>query len=163
VRRASASIATSAFSAVSSISPLRQASTKEPGSLPFALRDASTLSFKEAASRSAAGGRDPNEWRDDPPLGLVRLKGVTLEGEGEEAEPDPRITFSIAELWSLDRVEEAYQEQGYRLAGYSYHGQVGDVSLRYCFDPQRHPEMPDEDFPLGSARSLSEVAAKSGG
>jgi hypothetical protein len=44
------------------------------------------------------GGRDPNEWRDDPPLGLVRLKGVALRGEGDEAEPDPRITFSIAEL-----------------------------------------------------------------
>jgi hypothetical protein len=51
------------------------------------------------------GGRDPNEWRDDPPLGLVRLKGVALKGEGEEAEPDPRITFSIAEFWSAGRVE----------------------------------------------------------
>ncbi len=88
------------------------------------------------------GGRDPNEWRDDPPLGLVRLKGVALKGEGEEAEPDPRITFSIAELWSADWVENAYEEQGYWLAGYSYHGQVGGASLRYCFDPQRHPEMP---------------------
>jgi len=38
------------------------------------------------------GSRDPNEWRDDPPLGLVRLKGVALRGEGDEAEPDPRIT-----------------------------------------------------------------------
>ncbi len=95
------------------------------------------------------GGRDPNEWRDDPPLALVRLKGVALRGEGEEAEPDPRITFSVAEFWSIDRVEEAHREHGYWLAGYSYHGQVGDVSLRYCFDPQRHPEMPYHRHPPG--------------
>lgn len=93
------------------------------------------------------GGRDPNEWRDDPPLGLVRLKGVALKGEGEEAEPDPRITFSIAEFWSAGRVEDAQEEQGYWLAGYSYHGQVGDASLRYCFDPQRHPEMSHHRHP----------------
>jgi len=59
------------------------------------------------------GSRDPNEWRDDPPLGLVRLKGVALRGEGDDAEPDPRITFSIVELWSTDRVEDAHEEQGY--------------------------------------------------
>ena len=99
------------------------------------------------------GGRDPNEWRDDPPLGLVRLKGVALRGEGDDAEPDPRITFSIAELWSADQVEGAYQEQGYWLAGYAYHGQVGTASLRYCFDPQRHPEMPYHRHPPdGKAR-----------
>lgn len=62
---------------------------------------------------------------------------------------DPRITFSIAEFWSIDRVEGAHREQGYWLAGYSYHAQVGDVSLRYCFDPQRHPEMPYHRHPPG--------------
>jgi hypothetical protein len=98
-------------------------------------------------------GRDPNEWRDDPPLGLVRLKGVALKGEDEDAEPDPRITFSVTELWSVDPVEDAVEEQGYWLAGYSHHGQVGDVSLRYCFDPQRHPEMPYHRHPpRGKAR-----------
>jgi hypothetical protein len=95
------------------------------------------------------GGRDPNEWRDDPPLGLVRLKGVAMRGGGDEAEPDPRITFSIAEFWSADRVEDAFEEHGYWLAGYAYHGQVGDISLRYCFDPQRHPEMPYHRHPPG--------------
>jgi hypothetical protein len=99
------------------------------------------------------GGRNLNEWRDDPPLGLVRLKGVALKGEGEDAEHDPRITFSIAEFWSIDRVEDAHREDGYWLAGYSYHGQVGDVSLRYCFDPLRHPEMPYHCHPpAGQAR-----------
>ena len=96
------------------------------------------------------GGRNPNEWRDDPPLGLVRLKGVALKGEGEEAKPDPRITFSIAEFWSINRVEDAHREHGYWLAGYSYHGQVGGASLRYCFDPQRHPEMPYHRHPPGA-------------
>jgi hypothetical protein len=93
------------------------------------------------------GSRDPNEWRDDPPLGLVRLKGVALRGEGDEAEPDPRITVSITEFWSNDWVEGAHEEQGYWMAGYAYHGQVGNVSLRYCFDPQRHPEMPYHRHP----------------
>jgi len=93
------------------------------------------------------GGRDPNEWRDYPPLGLVRLKGVAMRGDGDDAEPDPRVTFSIAELWSADRVEDAYEEHGYWLAGYAYHGQVGDISLRYCFDPERHPEMPYHRHP----------------
>jgi hypothetical protein len=96
------------------------------------------------------GGRDPNEWHDDPPLGLVRLKGVAMRGEGDDAEPDPRVTFSIAEFWSADRVEDAYEEHGYWLAGYAYHSQVGDVSLRYCFDPERHPEMPYHRHPPGS-------------
>lgn len=93
------------------------------------------------------GGRDPNEWREDPPLGLVRLKGVALRGEGDRAEPDPRVTFNIVEFWSSDHVENAHEEQGYWLAGYAYHGQVGKASLRYCFDPQRHPEMPYHRHP----------------
>jgi hypothetical protein len=93
------------------------------------------------------GGRDPNEWNEDPPLGLVRLKGVALRGEGEEAEPDPRITFSAVELWSADRVEGAHEEQGFWLAAYAYHGQAGEASLRYCFDPQRHPDMPYHRHP----------------
>ena len=93
------------------------------------------------------GGRDPNEWGDDPPLGLVRLKAVALRGEGDDAEPDPRITFSIAELWSNDHVEDAHEEQGFWLAAYAYHGQVGDVAVRFCFDPQRHPEMPYHRHP----------------
>lgn len=98
------------------------------------------------------GGRDPNEWREDPPLGLVRLKGVALKGEGDKAEPDPRITFSIVELWSNEHVENAHEEQGFWLAAYAYHGQVGDISLRYCFDPQRHPEMPYHRHPPHSRR-----------
>lgn len=98
------------------------------------------------------GSRYPNEWRDDPPLGLVRLKGVALSGEGDDAEPDPRITFNIVELWSSERVEGAHDEQGYWLANYAYHGQVGELALRYCFDPQLHPEMPYHRHPPGSER-----------
>lgn len=97
-------------------------------------------------------GRDPNEWRDDPPLGLVRLKAVALRGEGEDAEPDPRITLSVVELWSSERVDDAHEEQGFWLAAYAYHGQVGEVSLRYCFDPQRHREMPYHRHPPRSER-----------
>lgn len=93
------------------------------------------------------GSRDPNEWREDPQLGLVRLKGVALRGEGDEAEPDPRVTFSIVEYWSSERVDGAHEEQGYWLAGYAYHGQVGGLAIRYCFDPQRHPEMPYHRHP----------------
>lgn len=98
------------------------------------------------------GSRDPNEWRDDPPLGLVRLKGVALSGEGDDAEPDPRITFNVVELWSSERVEGAHEEQGYWLANYAYHGQVGELGLRYCFDPQLHPEMPYHRHPPGRER-----------
>ena len=81
------------------------------------------------------GSRDPNEWRDDPPSGLVRLKGVALQGEGDEAEPDPRVTFNIVELWSNDRVADAHEEQGYWLAGYAYHGQVGRASCATALTP----------------------------
>lgn len=106
------------------------------------------------------GARDPNEWRDDPPLGLVRLKAVALRGEGDAAEPDPRITFSIAELWSSDHVEGAHEEQGFWLAAYAYHGQVGEVSLRHCFDPQRHPEMPYHRHPpQGTKREASQLVS----
>lgn len=77
----------------------------------------------------------------------MRLKAAALRGEGDAAEPDPRITFSIAELWSSDIVEDAHEEQGFWLAAYAYHGQVGDVAVRFCFDPQRHPEMPYHRHP----------------
>ncbi len=93
------------------------------------------------------GARDPNEWREHPPPGLVRLKGIRLVGEGDEAEPDSRISFSIVEFWLEEHVDGAHEEQGYWLAGYAYHGQVGELAIRYCFDPQRHPEMPYHRHP----------------
>jgi hypothetical protein len=53
------------------------------------------------------GPRDPNEWRElhyeDPPTGVVRLKGVRLRDlEDDDSDLDPEITFSIEELWSAD-------------------------------------------------------------
>jgi len=49
-----------------------------------------------------------------------------------------------------ERVEVAHEEQGYWLAGYTYHGQVGELAVRCCFDPERHPEMPYHRHPPGS-------------
>jgi len=46
---------------------------------------------------------------------------------------------------------------GATLAGYAYHGQVGevgDVSLRYCFDPERHPDMPYQNNSKDIRRKL---------
>jgi hypothetical protein len=50
------------------------------------------------------GPRDPNEWHElhdeDPPTGLVRIKGVRLsDPEDEDSDFDPEITLSIEELW----------------------------------------------------------------
>lgn len=52
------------------------------------------------------GPRDPNEWNElhyeDPPTGVVRLKGVRLRDlQDEDSDFDPEITFSIEELWSF--------------------------------------------------------------
>lgn len=81
---------------------------------------------------------DPNNPLD-PEIRLIPVGG--------EAEPDSRISFNIVEFWLDEHVDGAHEEQGYWLAGYSYHGQVGELASRYCFDPQRHPEMPYHRHP----------------
>jgi hypothetical protein len=47
-------------------------------------------------------GRELPRWEDDPPLGLVHMRGVLLPGanEDEDADPDERITFTLTERWS---------------------------------------------------------------
>ncbi|MCW3067271.1 MAG: hypothetical protein JWN32_4443 [Solirubrobacterales bacterium] len=97
------------------------------------------------------GPREPNEWqeihKEDPPTGLVRLKGVRLRDLDDEF--DDEITFSIRELWSPDYVEEAQDERGFYLVQYSYHAQCHGTDQRWDFDPDGHPEMPYHHHPPG--------------
>jgi len=98
--------------------------------------------------------RDPNEWHElhleDPPTGLVRLKGIRLsDPEAEDSDFDPQITFSIHELWSSDPVEGATVEQGFFLAAHSYHAHHHGVDQRWDFDPARHLERPYHWHPPG--------------
>jgi hypothetical protein len=93
------------------------------------------------------GPRDPNEWHElhyeDPPTGLVRLKGIRLrDPEDEDSDFDPGITFSVQELWSPMPLERAQSERGYFLLEYSYHAHYHGVDQRWDFDPAGHPEMP---------------------
>ena len=76
------------------------------------------------------GGRDPNEWREDPPLGLVRLKGVALRGEGDRAEPDPRVTFNIVEFWSSDHVEKPDDRRAAGLRRHALHEEPASFARR---------------------------------
>jgi hypothetical protein len=90
--------------------------------------------------------RDPDEWdekhQEDPPIGLVRLKGVRLGLEDPDADFDDEITFSVQEFWSQSHVDGAQSEQGYYLVGYSYHAHCHGIDQRWDFDPIKHPDMP---------------------
>lgn len=108
------------------------------------------------------GPRDPNKWHElhyeDPPTGLVRLKGIRLsEPEDENSDFDRQITFSMQELWSVDHVTQAQTERGYHLVAYSYHGHCHGVDQRWDFDPTGHPDSPYHQHPPagGARRPLS--------
>ena len=98
------------------------------------------------------GPRDPSEWHElhyeDPPTGLVRLKGIRpRDVDDEDSDFDPEITFSIQELWSAAAEEGAQSERGYFLAAYSYHAHYHGTDQRWDFDPSGHPEMPYHRHP----------------
>lgn len=98
------------------------------------------------------GPRDPNEWDEihlnDPPTGLVRLKGVRLADlDDDDSDFDPDITFSVAEYWTTDLVDGAPEERGFHLAECSYHGHCHGSNLRWDFDPARHPTEPWHHHP----------------
>jgi hypothetical protein len=100
------------------------------------------------------GPRDPNEWDErhyeDPPTGVVRLKGVRLRDlEDEESDFDDSITFTIEELWSAEYADQARSERGYWLVEYSYHAHHHGVDQRWDFDPTGHPEAPYHRHPPG--------------
>lgn len=101
------------------------------------------------------GSRDPNQWeelaREDPPLGLVRIKGVRLvDPTDADSAFDEQISFSIEEWWTTDHVADALDEQGYYLAQYSYHAHYHGTDQRWDFDPLRHPDEPYHFHPPGS-------------
>lgn len=98
------------------------------------------------------GARDPNEWDEqhweDPPTGLVRLKGVRLADlEDDDSDFDPEITFTLEELWSSEQLDQAQAERGYFLVEYSYHAHFHGVDQRWDFDPAGHPEIPYHHHP----------------
>ena len=100
------------------------------------------------------GSRDPNEWHElhyeDPPTGVVRLKGVRLRDlEDDDSDFDPEITFSIEELWSPDHVDGAQSERGYYLVEYSYHAHYHGIDQRW---ESRYARIPLEAWlPMGDA------------
>ena len=101
------------------------------------------------------GPRDPNEWHElhyeDPPTGLVRLKGVRLTDPEDDASAfDPEITFSIHELWATNAVDAARRERGFYCVQYSYHGHCHGIDQRWDFDPIGHPEVPHHHHPPSS-------------
>ncbi len=98
------------------------------------------------------GPRDPNEWDEihyeDPPTGVVRMKGVRLRDlDAEDSDFDPEITFTIHELWSTAPAADAISERGFFLMEYSYHAHWHGIDQRWDFDPTGHPEMPYHRHP----------------
>ena len=122
----------------------------------------SASSIAELFSRGyavAPDPRDPNEWderhQEDPPTGLVRLKGVRLgDLEDENADFDEDITFSIEEFWSPNHQEQAQSERGYYLVTYSYHAHWHGIDQRWDYDPIGHPDMPYHFHPPGQRTRL---------
>jgi hypothetical protein len=111
------------------------------------------------------GPRNPNEWHElhyeDPPTGLVRLKGIRLrDPQAEDSDFDPETTFSIHELWSADHVEDAEEERGFYLAQYSYHGHCHGVDQRWDFDPTGHPDMPHHHHPPRHSRAERQAGSR---
>jgi len=102
------------------------------------------------------GPRDPNEWQEqhveDPPTGLVRLKAVRLGDPNDpESDFDPDITFSVRELWSAERVDQATDERGFYRIAYSYHAHSHGVDQRWDFDPLGHPDLAYHHHPPHAA------------
>lgn len=103
--------------------------------------------------------RYPNEWRDDPPVGLVRVKGVWLPDAHVDDDPDPdgRVTFSLTERWSTDEpLVQPEAREGLWLAGYGYNGHIagdygpaGRCNHRHDFDLEKDPDIFFHRHPLG--------------
>jgi hypothetical protein len=96
--------------------------------------------------------RDPNEWRADPPLGLVRIKALWVPhaATDPDADPDDRVSIQLTEQWSTHEVSGALSNRGLWLATYSYNGHIDGSNLRYDFDPQGHPESPSHRHPFNA-------------
>jgi hypothetical protein len=99
--------------------------------------------------------RDPNEWRADPPRGLVRLKAfwVPNAATNPDADFDERVSIQLTERWSTDKTPGALSDRGLWLAAYSYNGHLNGSNLRYDFDPGGHPEAPSHRHPFRSPES----------
>lgn len=110
--------------------------------------------------------RDRNEYREDPTLGLIVLKGLWVPNADlyRDADADERVSFQIRERWSaIAEPESQIQEQGLHLVGYSYNGHIdgpslseGDRNHRHDFDPLIHPEMPYHRHPFGAGDDYRE-------
>jgi hypothetical protein len=108
--------------------------------------------------------RFPNEWRDDPPLGLVRVKGVWLPeaDSNPDANEDERVTFSLTERWSVETTPFSLAErEGLWLASYAYNGHIagdsrddGDRNHRHDFDPTKAQSIAYHRHPLGEANEV---------
>lgn len=108
--------------------------------------------------------RYPNEWRDDPPLGLVRVKGVWLPNADTDpdADEDRRVTFSLMERWSVKPTPFALVErEGLWLAGYAYNGHIagngrndGDRNHRHDFDPMKTDDIVYHRHPFGESNKI---------
>jgi hypothetical protein len=50
------------------------------------------------------------------------------------------VSFTATEYWTTTGTAAGlYNQQGCTIVGYSYHGQVGNQALRYCYLPDTHP------------------------
>jgi hypothetical protein len=96
--------------------------------------------------------RDPNEWRADPPLGLVRIKALWVPhaDTDPDADLDNRVSIQLTERWSIQEVPGALTDRGLWLATYSYNGHIDGSNLRYDFDPHGHRESPSHRHPFNA-------------
>jgi hypothetical protein len=109
---------------------------------------------------SNAHPRYSNEWRDAPPLGLVRIKGVWLP-DGDEDE-DERVTFSLTERWSIKAADfSVVEREGLWLAGYAYNGHIasngrgdGNHNHRHDFDPIKTDDIVYHRHPFGESNEI---------
>ena len=104
---------------------------------------------------------DLSEWdegrRTDPVMGLIRIRGHRESWM-------PGLSFTIKEWWGCPPLPGPEERQGCVLAGYHYTA-VSSVTVRHCYDPARHPEMPfhthhNDDDPRRSDPITAEEALK---
>lgn len=111
----------------------------------------------------------PNEWRGDPPAGLVRVKGVWLPNADEDpdADEDPRVTFSMTEHWSEARSDHAFlQREGLWLVGYGYNGSIagepadqGRRNHRHDYDQLKSSQLVYHVHPFGQINDIRHAEA----
>lgn len=95
----------------------------------------------------------PSGWDEiyytSPLTGRVLVNGRRPDGDATQ------LTFKFEEFWreATSADEAVLVREGAALRGYHYHGQSPNGAMRWCLDPEGHPENPCHVHPFPALQS----------